>query len=82
MEWQPISTAPRDGTPVTPASIKKGVVEEFYTGMCWNPTGTSFVQEGFGIWEFRNASGELSYTWSEKTPGCGPTHWRTEKLNG
>lgn len=65
--WNPIHTAPRDGTLVRLWAPDAPIVE-----MRWNPAGTNLIaQRGPGIWE--HPSGEL--TWSEAHPDGAPTHW-------
>ncbi len=65
-EWQPIETAPRDGTVVLLWATDAPACE-----MYWDPAGRNLlVQSGPGIWT--HPSGEL--TWSEQF-GAGPTHW-------
>ncbi len=63
--WQPISTAPRDGT-----WIEVTANDEPIHKMCWNRfAGNELVQDGKGIWWGHG------FTWSEEK-GFGPTRWR------
>jgi len=65
-EWQPIETAPKDGTPILLATFKNGAVEHIDEG-CWE-----VIDEG---WEsnIRPYHGWVSNTWP--FGDTGPTHW-------
>ncbi len=77
MEWQPIETAPRDGTPVTLTWIENGKPQEIYPNMVWNRfAGNSLVQSGKGIWAIHGMDGRILTTWSEENPDGAPTHWK------
>ena len=78
MEWQPIATAPRDGTSVilTSMDMDSGKPQEICHGMIWNQfAGNEMVQSGKGIWAMHSATGQILMTWSEEG-GYGPTHWK------
>ena len=77
-EWQPIETAPRDGTEVSLTWMENGEPQEIYHGMRWNTfAGNPLVQDGKGIWAIQSpATGKLLMTWSEENPDGAPTHWR------
>lgn len=70
-DWQPISTAPRDGS-----IIEIGAEDAGRFPMRWNPHGRNevFQPDAYGIWEAPDGS----LTWSESL-GAGPTHWRPLK---
>lgn len=75
-EWQPIETAPRDGTAVTLTWMDKGKPQETASNMVWNQfAGNPLVQDGKGIWACHAKSGEILFTWSEQNPDGAPTHW-------
>ncbi len=65
-KWQPIDTAPRDGTVIT-----IGDDEENYR-MFWDPEGRNeiFAPGVVGLW----VSEGKNFTWRESAGG--PTHWR------
>lgn len=68
--WQPIETAPRDGTEIIVCWIDGGY-ENDATYMLWDDEGVNNMFPGVeGMW--RTASG--SATWTEHA-GHGPTHW-------
>ena len=78
MDWQPIETAPKDGTPVTLTWMENGKPQEIYPGMVWNAFASNpMVQGGKGIWALHGKSGQLLMTWSDEDPDGAPTHWRT-----
>ena len=66
-DWQPISTAPRDGTKVELADEAWGEV----WSMRWEVFRGS---RGAGIWVMWGFTGSLLATWPEGDGG--PTHWR------
>lgn len=75
--WQPIATAPRDGTEVDLTWMEDGQPQEVFP-MRWNIfAGNPLVQKGRGIWAMQSKlSGALLCTWTEEDPSEGPTHWR------
>ena len=79
MDWQPIETAPKDGTFVNLTWMENGEPQEIFTHMVWNRfAGNPLVQNGKGIWVCRGRSGKILLTWSEETPDGAPTHWSPE----
>ena len=71
-EWQPINTAPRDGTEVELIWMEDGQPQEVWT-MRWQ----LFRGGKAGVWAMQSKlSGALLCTWSEADPSEGPTHWR------
>lgn len=79
MEWQPIDTAPKDGSVVTLTWMEEGKPQEIYPGMVWNAfAGNAMVQSGKGIWCIRSSDGKIQLTWSEEDVDGAPTHWRIE----
>lgn len=61
-DWQPLTTAPRDGTEIELTS----------------PSGETWPMRWTGrVWIMRSAiSGTILTTWCEKDPDGAPTHWR------
>jgi len=79
MKWQPIETAPRDGTEIVLTWMENGNPQEVYPHMVWNQfAGNKSVQDGKGIWALHGRSGAILRTWSEAN-GDGPTHWMAMK---
>jgi hypothetical protein len=76
MTWNPIATAPKDGTPVWLCDGEGDAGGPF--PMRWNPNGSSWFQAGFGVWELEGGG----LTWTEDLPDGSPTHWalRTSDL--
>ena len=76
-DWQPIATAPRDGTEILLTWMENGTPAEIYP-MRWNPFASNpLVQSGNGMWAMHDlANSELLVTWSETDPDGAPTHWR------
>lgn len=76
-EWQPIETAPRDGTEVELTWLENGRPQEIWP-LCWNRFATNhLVQDHKGIWAMHDRlTGALVMTWSEENPDGAPTHWR------
>lgn len=68
MQWQPIETAPRDGTVIYVADPDCGAFP-----MRWNSEGYNdiFAPYDLGIWEMESGG----MTWSESRD-CGPTRWK------
>lgn len=76
MDWQPIETAPRDGTAVALCWMENGKVAESFAPMVWNQFAENpLYQRGKGIWACHAKSGELLFTWTESHPDGAPTHW-------
>lgn len=63
-QWQPIETAPRNGTRILVWAEGDGPFEMHWNTMGWN----WLVSRQLGIWE-----GD-GFTWYE-ADGHGPTHW-------
>lgn len=67
--WQPIETAPRDGTTILVWA--DGETSDGHL-MRWRPEGFNpLVSLKAGLWEHPTGG----YTWSEDRD-AGPTHWR------
>lgn len=68
--WQPIATAPRDGTTIIVMHPDCGAFT-----MCWNPqTENGAFSPDTGMWE---VPGEM--TWCERDhtgEDVGPSHWK------
>jgi hypothetical protein len=72
MAWQPIHTAPRDGTLIYLTWMDKGEPQEVYP-MRWGPKAENALFPGVvGFWVLDG--GEM--TWTEHDPEGAPTHWR------
>lgn len=67
-DWQPIDTAPRDGTIV---ELTDG---DMTFAMRWSATQRNpfFAPGVTGMWVVPNGS----MTWTEHDPDGAPTHWR------
>ena len=75
--WQPIETAPKDGTLVDLTWMDKGRPQDLALDMRWDHFATNpLVGEHRGLWVYRNRKGEIQFTWSEAEPIGAPTHWR------
>lgn len=76
-EWQPIDTAPRDGTEIELTWMENGKPQEIYP-MRWNAfASNNLVQDGKGIWAMHSRiNNALLMTWCEQNPDGAPTHWR------
>lgn len=77
VEWQPIATAPRDGTEIELTWMENDRPQEIYP-MRWNRfAGNKLVQDEKGIWAMHSrTNGALLSTWCEQNPDGAPTHWR------
>ena len=77
IEWQPISTAPRDGTEVDLTWMEDGKPQEVFP-MRWQLFRAG---GGWGIWAMMGrVSGALLCTWTEEDPDGAPTHWRARNV--
>lgn len=77
-DWQPISTAPRDGSEVELTWMDDGKPQEIYP-MRWNRFAENpLFQDGKGIWAMHSrTTNEIYLTWTESDPDGAPTHWRS-----
>ncbi|MET4529119.1 hypothetical protein [Bradyrhizobium sp. JR18.2] len=73
--WQPIATAPRDGTVVELTWMDNGRPQEIYP-MQWGHIQRNklFAGDTVGMWIMPNGAA----TWTEHDPDGAPTHWRPE----
>lgn len=68
--WQPLATAPKDGSPVWLCDELGDAGGPF--PMRWSARGTNFLfQRGVGIWELEGGG----MTWTDEYPAGAPTHW-------
>lgn len=76
-EWQPIETAPKDGTEIELTWMDGGEPAEIYP-MRWNAFAENpLFQDGKGIWAMHSrTTNELFMTWTDHDPAGAPTHWR------
>lgn len=72
-EWQPIDSAPRDGTIIELTWMDNGRPQEIYQ-MRWSPTQRNafFAPGVVGMWVVPDGS----MTWTESDSNGAPTHWR------
>jgi hypothetical protein len=73
-EWQPIATAPRDGTIVELTWMgNNGEPQEIWP-MQWGHIQRNklFAGDTVGMWVMPNGGA----TWTEHDPDGAPTHWR------
>lgn len=64
--WQPIDTAPRDGTIILVMDPDAGIFAMRYSPLARNP----LFQRGRGLW----CDPDNAFTWSEQD-GFGPSKW-------
>jgi len=74
--WQPMETAPKDGSPVWLCDEHGDAGGPF--PMYWAANGTSWAQRGVGIWVLDGGG----LTWTDEDPEGAPTLWapRTSEL--
>lgn len=73
LDWQDISTAPRDGREVELTWMDDGDPQERFI-MRWDATATNTILPSgvVGLW----VAPDGPLTWSEHNPDGAPTHWR------
>lgn len=73
MDWQPIETAPRDGSVIQLAWMGHGKPAGIWP-MCWSQSATNPP-----MWvTYNQQTGEIELMWREDDPDGGPTHWRPQ----
>jgi hypothetical protein len=72
MDWQPIETAPKDGTVVELTWLENGKPQEIWP-MQWAHIQRNGLFPGkVGMWTLPNGGA----TWNDDDPDGAPTHWR------
>lgn len=70
-DWQPIETAPRDGTEVLLTWMEADGQPQDIVGLAWDPEKENgFFPGVVGMWSAKSGN----YTWCD-AHGYGPTHW-------
>lgn len=75
--FQPIGTAPRDGSLIDLAAFDNKGQIEVSVAMRWQADATNGMFPGVvGFWVTPDWPASSSYTWNEADPDAAPTHWR------
>lgn len=73
MEWQPIETAPKDGTQILlyaeQATVDLARLAFWNDGAMWDSQGFNSQEQAVGWWSYRNCVAQ------EKITAWEPTHW-------
>lgn len=71
-EWQPIETAPKDGTLIILSWLEDGEPQEQWPCQWGHIQRNGFFPGKVGMW----TAPDGSYTWGDSHPDGAPTHWR------
>ena len=77
-EWQPIHTAPRDGSLVDLTWMDNGIPQEIYRMRWLSDAENELFAPGIkGMWVLQGGG----MTWTEDNSAGAPTHWRSRTIH-